>query len=112
MSHHLRERKDDIPLLFRKFAVDFAEKYRMPSIELDDEARKLLINYRWQGNVRQLKNITEQISIIEENRLVTAPILTRYLPHSQSRDLPILYNKEAATPNFLNVNYSTRFSLI
>jgi transcriptional regulator with PAS, ATPase and Fis domain len=93
----LRERKDDIPLLFRKFAVDFAEKYRMPSIELDDEARKLLINYRWQGNVRQLKNITEQISIIEENRLVTAPILTRYLPHSQTRDLPILYNKEAAT---------------
>jgi transcriptional regulator with PAS, ATPase and Fis domain len=94
----LRERKDDIPLLFRKFAVDFAEKYRMPSIELDEEARKLLINYRWQGNVRQLKNLTEQISIIEENRLVTAPILVRYLPHSQSRDLPILYNKEAATP--------------
>ena len=94
----LRDRKDDIPLLFRKFAVDFAEKYRMPSIELDDEARKLLINYRWQGNVRQLKNITEQISIIEENRLVTAPILTRYLPHSQPRDLPILYNKESATP--------------
>lgn len=94
----LRERKDDIPLLFRKFAVDFAEKYRMPSIELDDEARKLLINYRWQGNVRQLKNITEQISIIEENRLVTASILTRYLPHSQSRDLPMLYNKEAAAP--------------
>ena len=94
----LRDRKDDIPLLFRKFAVDFAEKYRMPSIELDDEARKLLINYRWQGNVRQLKNITEQISILEENRLVTAPILTRYLPHSLSRDLPMLYNKETAAP--------------
>src|SRR5674476_12253 len=94
----LRERKDDIPLLFRKFAVDFAEKYRMPSIELDEDARKLLVNYRWQGNVRQLKNITEQISIIEENRLVTAPVLTRYLPHSQSRDLPILYNKETAAP--------------
>ena len=94
----LRDRKDDIPLLFRKFAVDFAEKYRMPSIELDDDARKLLINYRWQGNVRQLKNITEQISIIEENRLVTAPILTRYLPHSQPRDLPILYNKESVAP--------------
>jgi transcriptional regulator with PAS, ATPase and Fis domain len=94
----LRERKDDIPLLFRKFAVDFAEKYRMPSIELDEEARKLLVNYRWQGNVRQLKNITEQISIIEENRLVTAPILARYLPHSQPRDLPILYNKETAAP--------------
>jgi transcriptional regulator with PAS, ATPase and Fis domain len=94
----LRERKDDIPLLFRKFAVDFAEKYRMPSIELDDEARKLLVNYRWQGNVRQLKNITEQISIIEENRLVTAPVLARYLPHSQNRDLPILYNKETTAP--------------
>ena len=94
----LRERKDDIPLLFRKFAVDFAEKYRMPSIELDDDARKILVNYRWQGNVRQLKNITEQISIIEENRLVTAPVLTRYLPHSQNRDLPILYNKETVAP--------------
>ena len=94
----LRERKEDIPLLFRKFAVDFAEKYRMPPIELDDEARKLLMNYRWQGNIRQLKNITEQISIIEENRLVTSPILTRYLPNSQSHDLPILYNKGAAAP--------------
>ncbi|MDP4290861.1 MAG: sigma-54 dependent transcriptional regulator [Bacteroidota bacterium] len=94
----LRDRKDDIPLLFRKFAADFAEKYRMPSIELDDEARKLLINYRWQGNIRQLKNITEQISIIEENRIITAPILSRYLPHSQPRDLPILYNKEPVVP--------------
>ena len=61
----LRERKEDIYLLFRKFALDFAEKYRMPPIQLDDEAQQMLINYRWPGNIRQLKNITEQISIMQ-----------------------------------------------
>src|SRR5512137_657345 len=68
----LRERKDDIYLLFRKFASDAAEKYRMPSIQLDEDAQRLLINYRWPGNIRQLKNITEQISIIEKNRNIDA----------------------------------------
>lgn len=92
----LRDRKDDIPLLFRKFAVDFAEKYRMPSLELEEDAKRLLMNYRWQGNIRQLKNITEQISIIEEFRVVTAPILAKYLPDSQKRELPMLYKKEDA----------------
>ena len=90
----LRERKEDIHLLFRKFASDFAEKYRMPSLHLTNDAVKVLINYRWQGNVRQLKNITEQISIIENNRDIDAQILSKYLPHSQSRDLPVLYKKE------------------
>jgi len=61
----LRDRGEDIFLLFRKFAVDFAEKYRMPAIRLDSEAKNILLNYSWPGNVRQLKNITEQISIIE-----------------------------------------------
>ncbi|HCT70265.1 MAG TPA: sigma-54-dependent Fis family transcriptional regulator, partial [Bacteroidales bacterium] len=65
----LRERKEDVVLLFRKFAADFAEKYRMPALELDESARQMLMNYRWQGNIRQLKNITEQISIIEQSRL-------------------------------------------
>jgi transcriptional regulator with PAS, ATPase and Fis domain len=89
----LRERKEDIYLLFRKFASDFAEKYRMPSITLDDEARLELENYSWPGNVRQLKNVTEQISVIEHDRNVTKEKLSKYLPVHNS--LPILYsNKE------------------
>lgn len=87
----LRERKEDIVLLFRKFASDFAEKYRMPVLELDEEARQILINYRWTGNIRQLKNFTEQISIIERNRSITAATLQRYLPETTRRDLPVLF---------------------
>lgn len=86
----LRERKEDIYLLFRKFASDFAEKYRMPALEMDDEARGILVNYRWLGNIRQLKNLTEQISIIERNRTITADTLRRYLPDTSHRDLPML----------------------
>ncbi|MGB4204541.1 MAG: sigma-54 dependent transcriptional regulator [Bacteroidales bacterium] len=92
----LRERKDDIILLFRKFASDFAERYRMPVIELDEDARRILRDYRWYGNIRQLKNITEQISIIEENRKISAQTLLNYLPEGQHRDLPILYKSENA----------------
>lgn len=76
----LRERKEDIPLLFRKFVVDFAEKYRMPAIRLTDEATEMLKSYYWQGNVRQLKNVAEQISIIEQRREITPDILSHYLP--------------------------------
>lgn len=76
----LRERPEDIPLLFRKFAAGFAEKYRMPAIRLTDEAVEVLQQYRWPGNVRQLKNITEQISIIERERQVDAPTLRKYIP--------------------------------
>lgn len=89
----LRERPEDIHLLFRKFARDFAEKYRMPPLKLDDEARILLENYRWPGNVRQLKNITEQISIIEQTREITAEVLQRYLPSIRSSNLPALLSK-------------------
>ncbi len=89
----LRERKEDIHILFRKFASDFAEKYRMPAIRLDEESLKILIRYRWDGNIRQLKNITEQISIIEHVKDIDAPTLTKYLPDTYNRDLPILYNK-------------------
>lgn len=95
----LRERKDDVVLLFKKFATDFADKYRMPSLELDESAKQMLMNYRWQGNVRQLKNITEQISIIEKERLITSNELTKYLPNDH-RDLPILYRKEGAMGEF------------
>jgi transcriptional regulator with PAS, ATPase and Fis domain len=89
----LRERPEDIPLLFRKFAVDFAEKYRMPAIALDDEARRMLVNYKWPGNVRQLKNVTEQISVIEQSRLVTPDVLIRYLPDYNPTKLPALLKK-------------------
>lgn len=95
----LRERKEDIVLLFRKFASDFAEKYRMPQLELDESARQMLMNYRWQGNVRQLKNITEQISIIEESRMITSANLQRYLP-SENRSLPVLFQKEQSGGEF------------
>ena len=90
----LRDRKDDIYLLFRKFAVDFAEKYRMPVIELAEEAKLMLENYRWPGNVRQLKNITEQISIIERNRKISTDSLRRYLPEGSFNELPVLYQGE------------------
>lgn len=87
----LRERKEDIPLLFRKFTIDFAEKYRMPPVELEDDAKQLLINYRWPGNIRQLKNLSEQFSIIERSRSINAEIMRRYLPDTTNRDLPMLY---------------------
>ena len=96
----LRDRREDIPLLFRKFAVDFADKYRMPSITLDDEARHVLISYKWPGNVRQLKNVTEQISVIEQSRLISADILHRYLPDNQSSKLPALYKNAVDEQTF------------
>jgi transcriptional regulator with PAS, ATPase and Fis domain len=88
----LRERKEDIHLLFRKFAVDFAERNRMPAITLTDEAVKILINYRWPGNIRQLKNITEQISVIETNREIDALVMHNYLPDHIEEKLPALYD--------------------
>ena len=87
----LRERGNDIWMLFRKFASDFAEKYRMPSIQLTDDAKEALMNYAWPGNVRQLKNITEQISIIETNREINAEVLANYLPRAEyASNLPAL----------------------
>ena len=86
----LRERGEDIILLFRKFAVDFAERYRMPAIRPDSQAREMLLNYYWPGNVRQLKNITEQISVIEQERDITAQLLSNYLPDIQKGRLPVL----------------------
>ncbi|MEG2573277.1 MAG: sigma-54 dependent transcriptional regulator, partial [Bacteroides sp.] len=87
----LRERPDDVVLLFRKFASDFAEKYRMPTIQLTEDAKKTLVSFSWPGNVRQLKNITEQISIIETNREITPSILRSYLPEQQEQRLPTLF---------------------
>ena len=96
----LRNRKEDIVLLFRKFASDFAERYRMPALQLNDEAKEYLTNYRWQGNIRQLKNVTEQISIIEEDRFITKEILAKYLPIGQTSQLPVLYSKGSEKNEF------------
>ena len=89
----LRERKEDIKLLFRKFASDFAEKYRIPAVQLTPEALSMLENYRWDGNIRQLKNVTEQISIIETERVITPEILRNYLPAQTA--LPTIFKDES-----------------
>ena len=96
----LRERKEDIHLLFRKFAVDFAERNRMPPITLDDHAVEILINHRWPGNIRQLKNITEQISVIETQRLIDAGTLRSYLPDYYEDKLPALYGSSVDEKRF------------
>lgn len=88
----LRDRTEDIHLLFRKFASDFADKYRMPAIRLDNEAVSVLLHYSWPGNVRQLKNITEQISIIEKERIIDAKTLQHYIPLNNQSKLPALYH--------------------
>jgi transcriptional regulator with PAS, ATPase and Fis domain len=90
----LNERGEDIFLLFRKFAVDFAERYRMPSIRLSNDAKNILINYSWPGNVRQLKNITEQISIIEKEREISAEVLQTYLPDYTGVKLPAVIRRD------------------
>jgi DNA-binding NtrC family response regulator len=86
----LRDRKEDIPLLFRKFAVDFAERYKSPPVQLDDEAKNVLINYPWPGNVRELKNIAEQISVLSQDKNITGPILRNFLPENIVSRLPVL----------------------
>lgn len=85
----LRQRTEDVCLLFRKFASDIAAQYRMPVISLEPQAREMLENYAWPGNIRQLKNVAEQISAVEETRTITAPILEKYLPKMQSQPIVI-----------------------
>jgi DNA-binding NtrC family response regulator len=94
----LRQRKDDIHLIFRKFANDFADKYRMPALRLDDDAVALLVNYSWPGNIRQLKNLVEQISVIETAREINAPTFIHYLP-AESEKLPSVLG-ESSGENF------------
>ena len=93
----LRERKEDIPLLFRKFSSDVAEKYHMPPIVLTEDARTMLMNYPWYGNVRELKNITEQIAVVETERTITPDILQNYLAYIPAERMPALV-PEAQTP--------------
>ena len=95
----LRERKGDIPLLFRKFAADFAQKYKMPTVRLDEEAQNMLSQYRWGGNIRQLRNIAEQISVLEKERDLNPVILRNYLPELGSQ-LPAVIKSESKDADF------------
>lgn len=109
----LRHRAEDVILLFRKFASDFADKYRMPPVRLDEDARILLMNFQWPGNVRQLKNITEQISIIEQQRDITANILKAYLPASGTSNLPAIFRgvNEKTFNNEREILYQVLFDM-
>lgn len=109
----LRERKDDIHLLFRKFAADFAMKYKMPTVRLEDDAVELLQKYRWNGNVRQLRNIAEQISVLEQERNIDANLLKEYLPGIGS-NLPAVIkekNKEGDFSNEREILYKVLFDM-
>ena len=97
----LRNRREDIHLLFRKFASDFAKKYNMPTIRLDENAQRLLNMYRWNGNIRQLRNVAEQLSVLEEKREVSSQLLQSYLPEFNST-LPALVNKAKSADDFSN----------
>ncbi|MCB0528174.1 MAG: sigma-54-dependent Fis family transcriptional regulator [Lewinellaceae bacterium] len=92
----LKDRRDDILLLFRKFAYDFAEKYRMQPIRLDERAELVLENYRWPGNIRELKNIAEQLSVLSEERLITAEGLSTSMPQLFNRNLPMLTERNGS----------------
>ncbi len=95
----LRERQEDIHLLFRKFAADFAQKYKMPTIRLDEHATDLLLKYRWSGNIRQLRNVAEQISVLEHNREISFDTLKHYLPDMGS-NLPAVINTKKSESDF------------
>ncbi|MCY7350581.1 MAG: sigma 54-interacting transcriptional regulator [Cytophagaceae bacterium] len=97
----LRERGEDVVLLFRKFTADFSERHRIPPIRLTDDAKQLLTNYRFPGNIRQLKNIAEQVSILEvDNRAVNAPMLARYIPDYQASTTPSVFREASGESNF------------
>ncbi len=98
----LRERKEDIIMMFKKFSADFAERYRMPPLHLTSGAEDILLNYRWSGNVRQLKNLAEQISVIEQERQVTADIIYKYLPRAGENQLPVLLRDSQQQGSGLN----------
>ena len=97
----LRERQDDIHLLFRKFASDFAQKYKMPTVRLEDDAVETLLSYPWKGNIRQLRNLTEEISVIEQNRNISNSILKSYLP-DYHQNLPAIITQSKSESDFAN----------
>ncbi|TDQ33338.1 sigma-54 interaction domain-containing protein [Zeaxanthinibacter enoshimensis] len=98
----LRQRQGDIHLLFRKFASDFAQKYKMPTIRLEDDAVQLLLKYRWPGNIRQLRNVAEQISVLEESREISLSCLNSYLPNAGDSHLPAVIGTKSKESDFSN----------
>lgn len=98
----LRERLEDIHLLFRKFASDFSQKYKMPTIRLSDDAVQILQKYRWPGNIRQLRNVAEQVSVLESDRNISAASLHSYLPNGGNTNLPAVVNQEKKESDFSN----------
>src|SRR5210317_1172411 len=98
----LRTRKEDIHLLFRKFASDFGQKYKMPTIRLQDDAIQLLTKYRWPGNIRQLRNVAEQISVLESERNISLATLNGYLPHANDSNLPAVIGRGKKENDFSN----------
>ena len=110
----LRERQEDIHLLFRKFVSDFGQKYKMPTIRLEESAVDLLLKYRWPGNIRQLRNIAEQVSVLEEKRTISASTLHGYLPNSNASNLPAVVgseNKESDFSNEREILYKVLFDM-
>ncbi|MBH45453.1 MAG: sigma-54-dependent Fis family transcriptional regulator [Flavobacteriaceae bacterium] len=109
----LRNRKEDIPLLFRKFASDFAQKYKMPTLRLEEEAQLLLVQYQWSGNIRQLRNVAEQVSVLEKNRVLNTATLRDYLPNMGSQ-LPAVIGgneKEADFSSEREILYKVLFDM-
>ncbi len=107
----LRERKGDIHLLFMKFALDFADKYHMPAVRLTPDARTLLESYRWPGNVRQLKNVAEQISVLERDRHITSDTLRNYLPADDPNSLPVRNGDNAGVGNMQDIMFKMLMQL-
>jgi len=108
----LRERKEDVHLLFRKFAADFGDKYRMPSVRLTADAIRILEDYRWPGNIRQLKNITEQVSVIEQERDIDGTVLLKYLPNYIASKVPTVYQAEGQSElNEREILYKVLFEM-
>lgn len=104
----LRDRKDDIPLLFRKFAADFSERYRTQSVQLDSSAQQLLMNYPWKGNVRELKNIAEQVSVLSKEKQLNADVLQLFLPQSESSSMALLPIHQASADNHQTMSATER----
>ena len=107
----LRDRKEDIHLLFRKFVADFSDKYRSPNITLSEDAVRVLTNYGWPGNVRQLKNIAEQIAVLEKDRHITGQTLSNYIPHENPGNLPMRLNQRKEDFSERDILYKVLFDM-
>jgi len=108
----LRDRKEDVYLLFRKFTSDFTDKYRSQPIQLDDDAQQILINYSWPGNVRQLKNMAEQLAVLETNHVITGPILLTYIPQEVTgRNLPMRIDSQKEDFSERDILYKVLFDM-